>query len=52
MIKPTDFARMQQSTADELRKHAAAYPTILATSSQTSAGIAELRAEIARLANG
>ena len=39
-IKPTDLARMQQTTADELRKHAAAYPTMLATSSQTSAGIA------------
>jgi GTP-binding protein len=51
-IKPTDFTRMQQAAADELRKHAAAYPTMLATSSQTSAGIAELRAEIARLAKG
>lgn len=47
-IKPTDLARIQQVTSDELRKHAAAYPSILATSSETAAGIAELRAEIAR----
>jgi GTP-binding protein len=49
-IKPSELARIQQITSDELRKHAAAYPTMLATSSQTAAGIAELRAEIARLA--
>lgn len=50
-IKPTELARVQQTTADALRKHAAAYPVLLATSSQTAAGIAELRAEIARIAN-
>lgn len=49
-IKPTELAGMQQATADELRKHAAAYPVMLATSSQTAAGLADLRAEIARLA--
>jgi GTP-binding protein len=50
-IKPSELAHIQQITLDELRKHAAAYPTMLATSSQTAAGIAELRAEIARLAS-
>ena len=50
-IKPTELTRIQQTTMDALRKHAAAYPSILATSSQTAAGIAELRAEIARFAN-
>ena len=50
-IKPTELARVQQTTMDALRKHAAAYPALLATSSQTAAGVAELRAEIARLAS-
>ncbi|HET7154899.1 MAG TPA: ribosome biogenesis GTP-binding protein YihA/YsxC [Hyphomicrobiaceae bacterium] len=50
-IKPTELTRIQQTTMDALRKHAAAYPSILTTSSQTAAGIAELRAEIARFAN-
>ena len=49
-IKPTDLTRMHQATAEELRKHAAAYPVLLATSSETAAGVAELRAEIARIA--
>ena len=44
--------RVTQKTAAALRKHAAAYPAMLATSSQTGAGVAELRAEIARLAKG
>jgi GTP-binding protein len=49
-IKPTELSKMQETTAEGLRKHAAAYPVLLATSSQTMAGMAELRAEIARLA--
>jgi GTP-binding protein len=49
-IKPTDLTRMHQATAEELRKHAAAYPVLLATSSETAAGVTELRAEIARIA--
>jgi GTP-binding protein len=48
-VKPTDLARTRQRVAAALQKHAAAYPTVLATSSQTMSGIAELRAEIARL---
>ena len=39
-----------RQTAEELAKHAAAYAELLATSSQKGTGIAELRAEIARLA--
>jgi selenocysteine-specific translation elongation factor len=42
---------MHQATMDVLRKHAAAYPSIISTSSQTATGIAELRAEIARIVN-
>jgi GTP-binding protein len=49
-IKPTELARVMEATAVELRSHAAAFPALMATSAQTRAGIAELRAEIARLA--
>jgi GTP-binding protein len=49
-LKPTELARIERATAEELAKHAAAYPVLLATSSQTGAGVAELRAEIARIA--
>jgi GTP-binding protein len=49
-LKPTELARMRQATADAMAKHAAAYPVLLATSSQTAEGIGELRAEIARIA--
>lgn len=51
-IKPAELARVGEKTAATLQAHAAAYPAMLATSSQTGAGIAELRAEIARLAAG
>lgn len=49
-LKPTELARVREATASELAKHAAAYPVLLATSSQSGEGIAELRAEIARVA--
>lgn len=49
-IKPTELDRVLKATADELNKHAAAFPAIVATSSDTKAGIPELRAEIAKLA--
>jgi GTP-binding protein len=49
-IKPTELARVMEATEAELRGHAAAFPALVATSAQTRAGIAELRAEIARLA--
>jgi GTP-binding protein len=47
-LKPTDLARTERTTAEELGKHAAAYPVLITTSSQTGAGVADLRAEIAR----
>lgn len=50
-IKPQELAAVMRTTATELNRHAAAFPALLATSSQTGAGIAELRAEIARLAS-
>ncbi len=49
-IKPPELAQRTATTAEELRRHAAAYPSLLATSAQTGACIAELRAHIARLA--
>lgn len=49
-IKPAELSRTLETTAAELRGHAAAFPTLLATSSGTGAGIAELRAEVARFA--
>jgi GTP-binding protein len=49
-IKPHELQRVRDRTAEELAKHAAAYAVILATSSEKGTGIAELRAEIARLA--
>jgi GTP-binding protein len=45
-IKPTALAAMTQATAAEARKHVAAHPEILATSSETGLGIAELRAAV------
>jgi GTP-binding protein len=49
-IKPPDLVAVMQRTAAELSRHPAAFPSLLATSSQTGAGIAELRAQIAQLA--
>ncbi len=49
-IKPPELAAVMTGTAAELGRHGAAFPTLLATSSQTGAGIAELRAQIAQLA--
>ncbi|MBA4047148.1 MAG: YihA family ribosome biogenesis GTP-binding protein [Sphingomonas sp.] len=45
-IKPTELATVQAATAAEARKHPAAHPDILATSSETGLGIAELRAAV------
>ena len=49
-LKPPQVAAVLAATAAALEKHAAAYATLLATSSETGSGIAELRAEIATLA--
>ena len=45
-IKPTMLAEVVAATAAEARQHPAAHPAILATSSETGAGIAELRAAV------
>ncbi len=46
-IKPPAVARLLAETADRIAKRPAAYPQVLATSSQKSAGLEELRAAIA-----
>ena len=46
-VKPPALARKRDEMAALARDHAAAYPAVIATSSQTGAGIAELRAGIA-----
>ena len=48
-IKPDELTQRIADVTAILSKHPAAFPDVLATSSQTGAGIAELRAAIARL---
>src|SRR5581483_9941965 len=48
-IKPAELTGRAGEIAGSLAKHPAAFPDVLATSSQTGAGIAELRGAIARL---
>jgi len=50
-IKPPALARKIQEAGQLVRSHAAAYPSILPTSSETGDGIATLRAELASLAD-
>ena len=45
-IKPTQLATVLEETAAEAAKHPAAHPQLFATSSETGAGIAELRTAI------
>ena len=45
-VKPTDLAKTLEQTIAEAAKHAAAHPQLIATSSETGAGIAELRTAI------
>lgn len=45
-IKPTELAATLDATEAEARKHVAAHPVILPTSSETGEGIAELRAAV------
>lgn len=45
-IKPSELDTVLAETAAEARKHSAAYPDLLVTSSETRAGIAELRAAV------
>ncbi len=49
-VKPAPLARKAAATLDIARAHAAAYPEIFVTSSDTGLGIAELRAELASVA--
>jgi len=45
-VKPTDLAETERRTAEETRRHPAAHPEILATSSETGAGMEKLRAAV------
>jgi GTP-binding protein len=45
-IKPTDLAKTVERTTGEAARHAAAHPHLIATSSETGLGIAELRTAI------
>ena len=48
-VKPADLQACVAATLAALAKHPAAFPEVLATSSQTGAGMAELRAAMVRL---
>ena len=48
-VKPTELMTRIKETEAALAKHPAAFPHVLATSSRSSAGMAELRAALARL---
>ena len=48
-VKKRDVDGMVETTLKALEKHPAAYPGVIFTSSETGEGIAELRAEIAKL---
>ena len=49
--KPNALAAKLRAVSEVVATHAAAFPEVLATSSQTGMGIEVLRAEVARLAN-
>ena len=49
-VKPGAAARRAAALRDELKAHAAAYPSVLLTSAVSGEGIAELRATLATLA--
>ena len=49
-IKPTDLAALIKKTHATLATHTAAYPLVIATSSETGEGIDDLRAQAARVA--
>lgn len=49
-MKPTEVARLAEDIAAAIKRRPAAHPLVLATSSETGEGIAELRAELAALA--
>ena len=45
-IKPTALAAVTAAVAEDARRHPAAHPQLISTSSETKAGIAELRAAV------
>lgn len=45
-VKPTELAKTLERTTAEAAKHPAAHPQLIATSSETGSGIAELRTAI------
>jgi GTP-binding protein len=49
-VKPTALETILKSTATEAATHAAAHPQLIATSSETGAGIAELRTAVVEAA--
>jgi GTP-binding protein len=49
-IKPSELDAVKARTQDEIAKRVAAHPVLIATSSETGFGIAELRAELTTLA--
>jgi GTP-binding protein len=50
-VKKTELEALQAKVQDSLKKHPAAHPVVRATSSEKGFGLAELRAEIAMLAD-
>ncbi len=48
-VSAAELLLLKQALQDQLKRHPAAHPEVLATSAAEGAGIAELRAEIARL---
>jgi len=48
-VKPAELAERITATTEALRKHPAAFPEILVTSSRTASGMPELRAAIIKL---
>ena len=45
-VKATELAEVERLTAEEARKHAAAHPEIITTSSETGLGMDKLRAAV------
>ena len=51
-IKPGELERLAAETAEKIRRRPAAFPAVLATSSEKAAGLPELRAAIHLAASG
>ncbi len=51
-INPFELETVKKATEQALAKHPAAFPVVLATSSETQQGLPELRATIAALIRG